>query len=861
MSANTAFKGKSSWAAGSDAVAVLHGERLWARGSGANSVDELEADFAALDALTLVELESSITREGDALVLLETEVLSGGAELLGALSVGQFVTSSALNLVAFSVEEAEASRAGLNDALVSNKLGASRAFGDDASALSSPLVTSLAVLVASTLEESETLRAAGSDALTLDEGEAVLDVAGGGDALSFLDLPSLRALQGNTVSVLEGVADGASSSLALSADQDEAFLAAVNVFSGARLVGSGGGGRGGSSDTSGSLLGESFRAASFDAGLVFELVARWARGDDTLAVLELRARVANHLEAILTLDGVANWARNSDALVSNELEVLAARGSGANAIVHGESFLALLVADTSDDLVTFRAADSNALVVNQLVVLVAGSGDASIANLGGAFRALLDGANSSGAQLEALRALDAVALVVLQDSSGRALGNHGLDALAANQDEAILARVHDADSVLKLEAFLASVSLALEGLVVESEKLWFTAAHSVALLIDELLAGSATNSDAQVLGLLDGVDQLEVLRAANLGADTVLEILASSAGLDALTVDQGVSDGAVRLDAGLGGDVVSVAGLALDSGAFAESVLLEARSTDNFGGLSNLEASTVLEGVSGLAADNLAATSGGIESAVRVAADASVLGSLEVANWALDLADTDLDALAVLALETSWAAEGGTSASSEDESFRAGGSLALTVDQREVLGAGGQSAAGGRCGVSLRALSLASVIGLLVTSRARNKNALVLSILGVASLANNHFFDVNTSGSSALLVDLALEGDALSTSQDLVGTTLDDGDFGLLASLSDWVSLESTWAELEALSSLGGHVAFRALLDDDRGFSLGLDALVQNAVILVAEGWAGDLEAAFAIQLVASRAGDSDALS
>lgn len=134
----------------------------------------------------------------------------------------------------------------------------------------------------------------------------------------------------------------------------------------------------------------------------------------------------------MTLDGVANWARNSDALVSNELEVLAARGSGANAIVHGESFLALLVADTSDDLVTFRAADSNALVVNQLVVLVAGSGDASIANLGGAFRALLDGANSSGAQLEALRALDAVALVVLQDSSGRALGNHGLDALAAN---------------------------------------------------------------------------------------------------------------------------------------------------------------------------------------------------------------------------------------------------------------------------------------------------------------------------------------------------------------------------------------------------------------------------------------------
>jgi len=156
---------------------------------------------------------------------------------------------------------------------------------------------------------------------------------------------------------------------------------------------------------------------------------------------------------------------------------------------------------------------------------------------------------------------------------------------------------------------------------------------------------------------------------------------------------------------------------------------------------------------------------------------------------------------------------------------------------------------------------LASVGGLLVTSRARNKNALVLGILGVAGLANNLSHDVNTSSRSALLVDLALKGDALSTSEDLVGTTLDDGDLGLLASLSDWVSLESTWAELEALSSLGDHVAFRALLDDDRGFSLGLDALVQNAVILVAEGWAGDLEAAFAFQLVAGRAGDSDALS
>lgn len=433
--------------------------------------------------------------------------------------------------------------------------------------------------------------------------------------------------------------------------------------------------------------------------------------------------------------------------------------------------------------------------------------------------------------------------------------------MATNQNEAILARVHDADSVLKLEAFLASVSLALEGLVVESEKLWFTAANSVALLVDELLAGSTTNSDAKVLGLLDRVDQLEVLRATNLGADTVFEVLTSSAGLDAFTVGQGVSNGAVRLDAGLGGDVVSVAGLALDSGAFSESILLETRSADNFGGLSDLETSTILEGVSGLAADELATVSGGIESAVRVAADTSILGSLEVSNWALDLANTDLDAFAVLAVEASWAGQGGTSSSGKDESFRTGSSLALTVDQGEILGASGQSATSGRCSVSLRALSLASISSLLVTSRTRNKNTLVLSILGVAGLANNLLFDVNTSSRSALLVDLALEGDALSSSEDLVGATLNDGDFSLLASLSDWVSLESTWAEFEAFSSLSGHEALRALLDDDSGFSLSLDTLVQNAVVLVAEGWAGDLEATFAFQLVAGRAGDSDAIS
>lgn len=119
--------------------------------------------------------------------------------------------------------------------------------------------------------------------------------------------------------------------------------------------------------------------------------------------------------------------------------MLAARGSGANSVVHGESFLALLVADASDDLVAFRAAGSHALAFHQLVVLVAGGGDASVSDLGGAFRALFNGADTGSVQLESLRALNAVALVVLQNGSSWAGGDHNLDALAVDQSVAFLA--------------------------------------------------------------------------------------------------------------------------------------------------------------------------------------------------------------------------------------------------------------------------------------------------------------------------------------------------------------------------------------------------------------------------------------
>lgn len=153
------------------------------------------------------------------------------AEFLGALSVVEFISSSALNLMAFAVEDAESSRAGFDDALLTNKLGASWAFRDDTGALSGPLVSRLAVLVAGSFEESESFWAAGSDALALDEGESALDVAAGGNTFAFLNLPASRALEGNTVAVFQGVADGASGLLAFGSDQDESWIAGIDLLS------------------------------------------------------------------------------------------------------------------------------------------------------------------------------------------------------------------------------------------------------------------------------------------------------------------------------------------------------------------------------------------------------------------------------------------------------------------------------------------------------------------------------------------------------------------------------------------------------------------------------------------------------
>lgn len=56
------------------------------------------------------------------------------------------------------------------------------------------------------------------------------------------------------------------------------------------------------------------------------------------------------------------------------------------------------------------------------------------------------------------------------------------------------------------------------------------------------MSSRAADSDAEVLGLLNTVDQLEVLRARNLGANTVLEVLTSRAGLDTLSVNEGETD-------------------------------------------------------------------------------------------------------------------------------------------------------------------------------------------------------------------------------------------------------------------------------------------------------------------------------
>lgn len=155
---------------------------------------------------------------------------------------------------------------------------------------------------------------------------------------------------------------------------------------------------------------------------------------------------------------------------------------------------------------------------------------------------------------------------------------------------------------------------------------------------------------------------------------------------------------------------------------------------------------------------------------------------------------------------------------------------------------------------------MATISSLLVTSRASGQNTFVLGILGVASLALDLLLDVDAAGSSQLLVDLALQSNALSSSEDLVVGALDNSGLSSGANLGDWISLESTWAELEALAGGGKGVTLRAVLGDD-SLGLDLDAFVQNAVELVTKSWAGNLEASLTFELVASLASDSDALS
>lgn len=84
---------------------------------------------------------------------------------------------------------------------------------------------------------------------------------------------------------------------------------------------------------------------------------------------------AESLEASLVLQSVASWALDSLALSVFKLKHLRAANSGADAVLHGETLLAVLVADTRDELVAARTGNSDALSVDELVVLVAFGSD------------------------------------------------------------------------------------------------------------------------------------------------------------------------------------------------------------------------------------------------------------------------------------------------------------------------------------------------------------------------------------------------------------------------------------------------------------------------------------------------------
>lgn len=248
------------------------------------------------------------------------------------------------------------------------------------------------------------------------------------------------------------------------------------------------------------------------------------------------------------LHEVAGWAVYSFAFTISKNEILRAASSCANSVLHGETLSAVFIADTRNELISFRTACSDALSVNEFVELVALGSDAGGALLHGACRAVFDGADAVDL-LEALRTAKSEALAVFSDGAGRTVLHEVSDALVAFFGEALWALLQHAGALFQLEALRARDALARQGLAVEGEELFVAAANLVALAVDEFVAISAADTDTRVFTGLGVEAQLTVLAAVNAEAAAVHQALAGGAVRLARSVSQRLAFWAGESDA------------------------------------------------------------------------------------------------------------------------------------------------------------------------------------------------------------------------------------------------------------------------------------------------------------------------
>jgi len=612
---------------GSDALAVLQFEVFGAFGSGAESIDELEAFLAVLVADAFDEFVAFWAADSDALALDELVVLVAGDRDAGVFDLvesGRAVLDDADAVdffVVFGTEHLEAlvvfhdgscgtlDDQGL-DALLVDQGEAFGAVGHRAGA-----VLELEAFFAGEpfaaerrFVESEVLGVAAADrvALALDEFLACRAADSHADVLLLL----LAELEEEAFRTGDLGADSSVEELS-----DSALLDAGAVDQG-----------------------EARRAGVDDAGLEGEVVLLVDRAADVGAdaVVQEVARPALNSDALFSDEFLSPGALDLVALLVFEAEAGLAAGQFAllGRLVEGLAFSAL-EADASSGLdVASRTADLR-------------DGD-------GLADAVLEG--------EACRTGDRNALSVDQFEAGVAAGS---DALAVGQGEVLLAGGSGADAVDQLEVPGAVLDAAGDGHVESG-----VADVLLALSVDELEVGGTGDL------LADAVDVLVSCGALDGDADAVLSLLSELAlGEDALAVDEQVVGRAGDADALSVGQLEERSAGDPEAGAVGLS-LEEPPAHGSAGVVEELEAgSAVHEDAPAFFEDHASVALGsdagllvGVPLEALVAADHEALAVLQT----LAFGAGDSDAVALDQVEVLGAADGFAGAFEEDLAGGAG---------------------------------------------------------------------------------------------------------------------------------------------------------------------------------------------